>query len=101
LMAEKMEKIIPINPMIRVSLCRPGRMPPRGRSGMKPLPMALKTLSLITIVPVPIVTRSKAPLKINPPAMVETKAGTPSCATGVAVSIPASTPMIITAGITA
>ena len=96
-----MEKIIAIKPMINVSLCLPGRKSPRGRSGMNPFPIALNIGSLITIVPVPIVTRSSAPRKIKPAAMVETKAGTPSLATGVAVSIPASIPKTITAGMTA
>ncbi len=70
-------------------------------SGMKPLPIALNTVSRMTIVPVPIVIKSSTPRKIKPAAMVETKAGTPSFAIGVAVSKAAKTPKIITAGITA
>jgi len=100
-MAEIIEKIIAITPMISVTLWRSSKKPMSGMSGIKPLPIALNTGSRMMMVPVPMVTSSNAPRKIKPAAIVETKAGTPNLAIGREVSSPESAPKISTTGMTA
>ena len=77
LMAEKIKATMVASPRIRVNLCTPGKKALlAGKiSGINPLPMALKNLSGMIIVPVPAVTSCSAPRKPNQPARVATKDG--------------------------
>lgn len=65
------------------------------RSGIYPVPIALKVSFGIIMVPVEAVISIKAPLYISHPAKEETKAGIPSEATGSPVKKPANPPKTI------
>ena len=68
------------------------RLPIFTKSGINPFPIALNALFEITIVPVPSVTISSAPLNTSIAARDATKAGIPIFATKNPVKVPVIVP---------